>query len=67
MGPISSVKLLIALSIMVKARNGCRYTQRLPSARRSERQVLRAQRSRCLKKTFQVVGNVDHTSALRCM
>ena len=60
-GATSSVNALTALSIMVYARNGRRNAQPSPSARRSERQVLRAQRSRCLRNTRGLSGNVDQT------
>jgi hypothetical protein len=45
---------------MEKARNRWRrHSQPLPSARRSLRQVLRDQRSRCRKKVRPSVGKVD--------
>jgi acyl-CoA reductase-like NAD-dependent aldehyde dehydrogenase len=63
-GATSRVKELAALSSMEKARNRWRrQSQRLPRARRSLRQVLRDQRSRCRKKVRPSVGKVDQTLA----
>ena len=65
-GATSRVNELAALSSMEKARNRWPQTQRLPSARRSLRQVLRDQRSRCRKKVRPSRGKVDQTLADRC-
>src|SRR5262245_15298749 len=62
-GDSSSVNELTALSSLENARKGWRQAQRLPSARRSLRQVLRDQRRRCLKKLRRSGGKVDHTRA----